>query len=71
MAKKIDYAALYTLRKDGRYQGNYTDDKGRHYVYDRDPEKLWHKLYDKRPETPALFAQEDDSREAEHIADKL
>ena len=44
MAKKINYAALFTLRKDGRYQGSYTDDKGRHYVYDRDPESLYHKL---------------------------
>ena len=32
MAKKIDYASLYTLRKDGRYQGAYTDKTGRHYV---------------------------------------
>lgn len=47
MAKKINYASLYTLRKDGRYVGTYTDDSGqRHYVYDRDPEKLWHKLND-------------------------
>lgn len=47
MAKKIDYASLYTRRKDGRYVGTYTDDSGqRHYVYDRDPEKLWHKLND-------------------------
>lgn len=44
MAKKINYASMFTLRKDGRYQGSYTDDTGRHYVYDRDPEKLWHKL---------------------------
>ena len=44
MAKKINYEALYTLRKDGRYQGSYTDEKGRHYVYDRDPEKLHQKL---------------------------
>ncbi len=46
MAKKIDYASLFTLRKDGRYQGSYTDAKGRHYVYDRDPERLWHRLND-------------------------
>ena len=47
MAKKINYADLYTLRKDGRYQGSYTDDKGRHYVYDRDPEKLHHKIQER------------------------
>ena len=44
MAKKINYASMFTLRKDGRYQGSYTDATGRHYVYDRDPEKLYHKL---------------------------
>lgn len=44
MAKKINYAAMFTLRKDGRYQGSYTDKTGRHYVYDRDPENLYHKL---------------------------
>lgn len=55
MAKKIDYASMFTLRKDGRYQGSYTDDTGRHYVYDRDPEKLWHKLNDPREDDPILF----------------
>lgn len=44
MAKKIKYADMFTLRKDGRYQGSYTDDTGRHYAYDRDPEKLFQKL---------------------------
>ncbi len=44
MAKKIDYASMFTLRKDGRYQGSYTDNTGRHYIYDRDPEKLYQKI---------------------------
>lgn len=44
MAKKINYASMFTLRKDGRYQGSYTDGTGRHYLYDRDPEKLYQKL---------------------------
>lgn len=44
MAKKIDYASLFSLRKDGRYQGSYTDDRGRHYVYDRNPEKLYKRI---------------------------
>ena len=48
MAKKNKYADLFTLRKDGRYQGSYTDETGRHYVYDRDPEKLWHKIQTKK-----------------------
>lgn len=42
--KKIDYASMFTLRKDGRYQGSYTDETGRHYVYDKDPEALYNKL---------------------------
>ena len=44
MAKKINYASMFTLRKDGRYQGSYTDETGRHHIYDRDPEKLYYKL---------------------------
>lgn len=55
MAKKIDYASMFTRRKDGRYQGSYTDDSGRHYVYDRDPERLWHKLNDPKDDGPLLF----------------
>ena len=55
MAKKIDYASMFTLRKDGRYQGSYTDDSGRHYLYDKDPERLWHKLNDPKEERPILF----------------
>lgn len=45
MTKKIDYAGLYTLRADGRYQASYIDDAGkRHYVYNRDPAKLYEKM---------------------------
>ena len=42
--KKIDYAAMFTLRKDGRYVATYSDDTGRHHIYDRDPENLYKKL---------------------------
>lgn len=44
MAKKINYAAMFTLRKDGRYVATYTDETGRHHLYDRDPETLYQKL---------------------------
>ncbi len=55
MAKKINYADLFTLRKDGRYQGSYTDETGRHYVYDRDPQRLWQKLQDiNNPKEPTF-----------------
>lgn len=55
--KKIDYASMFTLRKDGRYQGSYTDKTGRHYVYDKDPERLWHRLNDPKEEKPLLFSE--------------
>lgn len=44
MGKKINYADMFTLRKDGRYMASYTDNAGRHYIYDRDPERLYSKL---------------------------
>jgi integrase len=42
--KKLDYASMFTLRKDGLYMARYTDQTGRHSLYDRDPEKLYKKL---------------------------
>lgn len=51
--KQIDYGSLFCLRKDGRYQASYLDDLGRHYLYDRDPERLWHRLYD--PKEPVIL----------------
>ena len=66
--KKIDYAAMFTLRKDGRYQGSYTDETGRHYIYDRDPEALFLKLQDlqnKEPDIPT-FKEVAESWEREH-----
>ncbi len=44
MAKKADYSSMFTLRKDGRYMATYTDERGRHCIYDRDPKKLYEKL---------------------------
>lgn len=42
---KINYAKLYTLRKDGRYQAAYRDANGnRKFMYDRDPQRLYEKL---------------------------
>ena len=66
MARKIDYASLFTLRKDGRYQGSYTDDTGRHYVYDRDPERLWHKLNDPKEPERITFGRLADDWQREH-----
>lgn len=69
MAKKIKYADLFTLRKDGRYQGSYTDETGRHYVYDRDPEQLYHKLQEAakpKEEKIPTFRQIAENWEREH-----
>ena len=47
--KKIDYASLFTLRSDGRYQGYYKDADGkRRAVCDRDPEALFRKLQERQ-----------------------
>lgn len=43
--KKIDYTAMFTLRKDGRYQGSYRDENNKQrFVCDRDPERLFFKI---------------------------
>ena len=60
MKKKINYADMFTLRKDGRYMASYTDEKGRHYLYDKDPERLYNKLQSRiEPETkgPPIFRE--------------
>ena len=58
MAKKIDYASLYTLRKDGRYMGYWHDAKGsRHAIYDRDPERLHRRIEEKEEEKAATFRE--------------
>ena len=45
-AKKLDYASMFTLRKDGLYMARYVDKDGvRKSIYDRDPEMLFIKLY--------------------------
>ena len=58
MAKKPNYAALYTLRADGRYQGYYRDADGkRHSICDRDPEELHRKIVEKETPAPLTFRQ--------------
>ncbi len=68
MAKKTNYAAMFTLRKDGRYQGSYTDATGRHYLYDRDPVQLFQKLQaaQNQQERIATFAEVADDWERVH-----
>ena len=58
---------MFTLRKDGRYQGSYTDANGiRRYVYDRDPEQLWKKLQDITKPRELTFREIAEQWEARH-----
>lgn len=61
--KKPDYAAMYTLRADGRYMGYWRElDKHgkatgqRHAIYDRDPEKLYRKIQEKENPEPVVLS---------------
>ena len=55
--KKIDYASLFTIRSDGRYQGYYKDADGkRRAVCDRDPEALFRKLQERQEAADAREA---------------
>ena len=68
MAKKINYAAMFTLRKDGRYMATYTDSLGRHSIYDKDPEVLFNKLQSvqNQHERSATFGDVADDWERTH-----
>lgn len=62
---------MFTLRKDGRYQGSYTDPEGkRKYIYDRDPEQLYKKLQlastPQEEEAPPTFREIAERWEREH-----
>ena len=57
--KKLNYASMFTLRSDGRYQGYWRelDRDGqptgkRHTICDRDPEKLYRRIKEKESAEP-------------------
>ena len=55
---KPNYARLYTLRSDGRYQGYWKDADGvRHAICDRDPARLHARLAEKEAPAPLTFAK--------------
>lgn len=63
---KLNYAALFTLRKDGLYMGywheldRYGKPRGkRHAIYDRDPERLYAKIQEKESNAPQALRFED------------
>ncbi|MBO7670394.1 MAG: site-specific integrase [Oscillospiraceae bacterium] len=68
MAKKIDYASMYTRRKDGLYMGYWRDEKGRHAIYDRDPEKLYQKIREKEAPREKTFAEVAEEWEDTHVS---
>jgi len=66
VAKKIDYASMFVLRKDGRYQGCYYDKDDRKYVYDRDPEKLYSKIQELEKPKVNTFGEIAEAWKEEH-----
>lgn len=69
MSRPVNYAKLYTLRSDGRYQGYYRDSDGkRHSVCDRDPEKLYRKLEKLSGPKPVTVGELLDGWERDHVA---
>ena len=64
MTKKIDYAALYTLRKDGYYQKKLPSGK---YIYDRDPEKLYRKEQAALAPKVLTFGEIAEAWQTEHV----
>ena len=73
MAKKIDYAKMFTLRSDGRYQGYWHEmdkdgqPKGeRHAIYDKDPERLYNKILGKENPPEKSFGKILTEWEADH-----
>jgi len=69
-AKSIDYASLFTLRKDGRYMGYWHDENGvRHSIYSKDPEALYKRIEEKenRPASgPMTFDETAEAWEGEY-----
>lgn len=67
---KINYAKLFTLRADGRYQGKYKDTDGKwHSVCDRDPERLYHRLEEIKNPPPRTFEASAREWERSHSAE--
>lgn len=73
MAKKLNYAAMFTLRKDGLYMGYWRDlDRDgqptgkRHAIYDKDPERLYNKIQEKQTPMRRTFKDIADEWETIH-----
>ena len=63
----MNYAKLFTKRKDGSYQGKYKDAEGKwHTVSNADPEKLYLRLEELKNPSPLTVGQIVDAWEEEH-----
>lgn len=66
----MNYAKLFTVRKDGSYQGKYKDASGKwHTVCDKDPEKLFYKIEELKKPKPPTFGDLIDAWQEEHDAE--
>ena len=64
----MNYARLFTRRKDGRYVATYTRDGKQRFLYDRDPEALYHKLQAAKTVAPLTFGKIVEAWQDEHGA---
>lgn len=56
MSRPVNYAKMFVLRSDGRYQGKYKDSAGKwHTMCDRDPKRLYERLEEKMHPTKRDF----------------
>lgn len=62
----MNYAKLFTRRKDGRYVATYTQDGKKRYLYDRDPEALYNKLQTAKARPPLAFGKILEAWQEEH-----
>lgn len=67
--KKLNYASMFTRRKDGRYMGYWHDAAGRHAIYDRDPQRLYERIKEKETPAKTTLADVMDLWEAAHRED--
>ena len=66
----MNYSKLFTLRKDGSYQGKYKDSDGKwHTVCDKDPEKLFRRIEELKKPKPVTFGSLIDAWQEEHDAE--
>ena len=75
--KKIDFASMFTLRADGRYQGywheliNGEPIGARHAICDKDPRKLYDRSIEKETPRPITFRDAAEEWWTEHVEKEL